>query len=70
MQLASPPVGHGAQPEADDEPQDQRPRHHAVSHVPVPGVDAGAIEALPLGDGVVETELSGSERVRVKVTRL
>ena len=28
------------------------------------------LEALPLGDGVVETELSGSERVRVKVTRL
>ncbi|HCE60611.1 MAG TPA: isoleucine--tRNA ligase, partial [Janibacter terrae] len=28
------------------------------------------LEALPLGDGVVETELSGNERVRVKVTRL
>ncbi|WP_068260968.1 isoleucine--tRNA ligase [Janibacter limosus] len=28
------------------------------------------LEALPLGDGVVETELSGSERVRIKVTRL
>lgn len=34
---------------ADDEPQDQRPRHPAVSHVPVPGVDTDAIDALPLG---------------------
>ena len=28
------------------------------------------LEALPLGDGVVEAELTGSERVRLKVTRL
>jgi isoleucyl-tRNA synthetase len=28
------------------------------------------LEALPLGDGVAEAELSGSERVRIKVARL
>lgn len=32
----------------DDEPQDQRPRHHAVSHVPVPGIGDRDIEALPV----------------------
>ncbi|WP_158630574.1 polysaccharide biosynthesis protein [Nocardioides daphniae] len=32
----------------DDEPTDQRPRHQAVSHVPVPGVDDDAVDALPL----------------------
>ena len=31
---------------------------------------APQLEALPHGDGVVEAELSGSERVRLKVTRL
>ncbi|QCX26489.1 polysaccharide biosynthesis protein [Nocardioides jishulii] len=32
----------------DDEPTDQRPRHQAVSHVPVPGVDDAVIDSLPL----------------------
>ena len=33
---------------ADDEPQDVRPRHRAVSHVPVPPVGDAEVEALPL----------------------
>ncbi len=31
---------------------------------------APTLEALPLGDGVAEADLSGSERVRIKVSRL
>lgn len=34
---------------ADDEPQDVRPRHQAVSHVPVPTVSDVEIDALPHG---------------------
>ncbi|WP_204163363.1 nucleoside-diphosphate sugar epimerase/dehydratase [Nocardioides gilvus] len=34
---------------ADDEPQDVRPRHPSVSHVPVPGVHDADVDALPLG---------------------
>ena len=33
---------------ADDEPQDVRPRHGAVSHVPVPPISEEEVEALPV----------------------
>ncbi|WP_319804585.1 polysaccharide biosynthesis protein [Nocardioides malaquae] len=47
---------------ADDEPQDQRPRHAAVSHVPVPGVGHDAVDALPLGG---EREMIVAELARL-----
>ncbi|MFC6286084.1 polysaccharide biosynthesis protein [Nocardioides sp. GCM10027113] len=46
---------------ADHEPQDVRPRHPLVSHVPVAAVTMAEIEALPLGGDPTEAKRAMAE---------